>query len=41
MPHEPSAILFPTDQPLPAELLIGRGEDVREIAATPPAAGTW
>src|SRR5512146_1001287 len=34
MAREPSAILFPTDQPLPAELLIGRGEDVREIAAT-------
>ena len=34
MPREPSAILFPTDQPLSAELLIGRGEDVREIAAT-------
>jgi len=34
VPREPSAILFPTDQPLPAELLIGRGEDVREIAAT-------
>lgn len=34
MPREPSAILFPTDRPLSAELLIGRGEDVREIAAT-------
>jgi hypothetical protein len=34
MAREPSAILFPTDQPLPADLLIGRGEDVREIAAT-------
>jgi len=34
MPRESSAILFPTDQPLSAELLIGRSEDVREIAAT-------
>ncbi len=34
MSRESSAILFPTDQPLSAELLIGRSEDVREIAAT-------
>lgn len=34
MPREPSAVLFPTDRPLPADLLIGRAEDVREIAAT-------
>jgi AAA+ ATPase superfamily predicted ATPase len=34
VPREPSAVLFPTDRPLPADLLIGRGEDVREIAAT-------
>lgn len=34
MPREPSSVLFPTDQPLPNELLIGRGEDVREVAAT-------
>jgi len=33
MPRLPSANLFPTDQPLPADLLIGRNEDVREIAA--------
>jgi hypothetical protein len=32
--REPSAILFPTDRPLSADLLIGRTEDVREIAAT-------
>jgi uncharacterized protein len=29
-----SADLFPTDLPLPASLLIGRSEDVREIATT-------
>jgi len=34
VPREPSATLFPTDRPLPADLLIGRDEDVREIAAT-------
>jgi uncharacterized protein len=34
MSRKPSAELFPTDRPLPAELLIGREEDVREIAAT-------
>jgi uncharacterized protein len=32
--RQPSSKLFPTDRPLPADLLIGRGEDVREIAAT-------
>lgn len=34
MSRLPSASLFPTDQPLPADLLIGRNEDVREIATT-------
>jgi hypothetical protein len=34
MARQPSATLFPTDQPLPAESLIGRREDVHEIAAT-------
>lgn len=34
MPRQPSANLFPTDRPLSADLLIGRREDVREIAAT-------
>lgn len=34
MPRQASATLFPTDQPLPASLLIGRAEDVREIAVT-------
>lgn len=34
MAREPSAALFPSDQPLPSELLIGRQDDVDEIAAT-------
>jgi DNA polymerase III delta prime subunit len=34
VPRQPSANLFPTDRPLPADLLIGRGEDVHEIATT-------
>jgi len=34
MARQRSGDLFPTDQPLPASQLIGRGEDVREIAAT-------
>jgi hypothetical protein len=33
VPRARSADLFPTDQPLPASRLIGRREDVREIAA--------
>jgi len=33
MPRERSADLFPTDRPLPASLMIGRREDVREVAA--------
>jgi uncharacterized protein len=31
-PRHPSAELFPTDSPLPASRLIGRREDVRELA---------
>jgi hypothetical protein len=34
MTRQPSATLFPTDQPLPADSLIGRGDDIREIAIT-------
>ncbi len=34
MARAQSADLFPTDLPLPASLLIGRGVDVREIATT-------
>jgi hypothetical protein len=34
MARQRSADLFPTDQPLPASQLIGRREDVREIAET-------
>jgi uncharacterized protein len=33
MPRQRSAELFPTDQPLPASQMIGRRDDVREIAA--------
>ncbi len=32
MPRQRSADLFPTDQPVPASLMIGRREDVREVA---------
>jgi uncharacterized protein len=32
--REPSSSLFPTDRPLSHDLLMGRAEDVREIAAT-------
>jgi hypothetical protein len=31
--REPSGELFPTDEPIPASQMIGRGEDVRELAA--------
>jgi uncharacterized protein len=39
MPRVRSSDLFPTDQPLPADRMIGRDTDVREIAAA-LAAGT-
>jgi AAA ATPase-like protein len=32
VPRQRSADLFPTDQPIPASQMIGRGEDVREVA---------
>ncbi len=32
MSRQRSADLFPTDQPLPASLMVGRREDVREVA---------
>jgi hypothetical protein len=34
MPRQRSSDLFPTDQPIPASQMIGRGADVREIAST-------
>jgi uncharacterized protein len=34
VPRQRSSDLFPTDQPIPASQMIGRGLDVREIAAT-------
>ena len=34
MARQRSSDLFPTDQPIPASQMIGRGQDVREIAAT-------
>lgn len=40
MARQRSADLFPTDQPLPASQLIGRHEDVREIAATLTGGGS-
>jgi hypothetical protein len=33
-PRQRSSDLFPTDQPIPASQMIGRGTDVREISAT-------
>jgi len=39
MARAQSADLFPTDLPLPASLLIGRADDVREIATTLMAGG--
>jgi uncharacterized protein len=39
VPRQAGTDLFPTDRPLPADLLIGRGEDVREIASTLAAGG--
>jgi uncharacterized protein len=32
-PRQPSGELFPTDEPIPASQMIGRGEDVRQVAA--------
>jgi uncharacterized protein len=34
MPRQRSSDLFPTDQPIPASQMIGRDDDVREIAST-------
>ncbi len=34
MPRQRSSDLFPTDQPIPASQMIGRGADVREIASS-------
>ncbi len=34
MPRQRSSDLFPTDQPIPASQMIGRGADIREIAST-------
>jgi hypothetical protein len=39
MPRQRSSDLFPTDQPIPASQMIGRGTDLREIAST--LVGGW